>query len=947
SRAQRESIGQVTDQYRSATMGTLRIAFLSSLVLELVATISVALVAVSIGLRLVNGHLDLRTGLLVLILAPEAYLPLRQVGAQFHASADGLAAADQAFAVIETDESAAGHQPAPVPLAIRVAGVTVRQPGRSGPAPDGATLLLAPGKISAVAGPSGCGKSTLLSVLLGFTRPTSGQVTVSGPGGGTDLTAIDPDAWRARLAWVPQNPVLFAGTVESNIRLGWPDARPSTVAAAARAAALDEVPLDRQVGEGGTGLSAGQRRRVALARALLPGREQRPVLLLDEPTAGLDAAAEARVLATLRAEAAAGRTVLVAAHHPAVLAVADHVTFLGRPALTERPASASDSMTGWGKPQTPRRTPPDPEKEGGSGAQRRAPGAGGFLGRRTGAGGEHAGSRLAVAGLAGTLAAVCSIGLIATSAWLISRAAQHPPVLYLLVAVTAVRAFGIGRGVFRYAERLAGHDAALRILAALRMAAYGKLERLAPAGLAAFRSGDLLSRLVGDIDSLADRWLRVRLPYAVAAAAGAVAVTVSAALLPAAGLVLALSLLAAAVLAPALASGIARRAERQIAPRRGELATASLDLLRGAGELAAFGATGRALRAVDDADRAVTRGEARSAYGKGTGAAVAFLAAGFAVWASLVLGVPAVRSGSLAAVALAVVVLIPLAAHEVFAGLAPAAQEIPRLRSAAARVSAVMARPDPVAEPAVPAPVPVPPYDLRIRGLAARWDTDGPDVLTGLDLDVPAGSRVAVVGPSGSGKTTLAMVLLRFLDPAAGRVTLGGTDITALESGAVRRIVGLCAQDAHIFDSTLEQNLRLARPDASAGALRDALRRARLLEWVDGLPDGLGTPVGEHGARLSGGQRQRLALARALLADFPVVILDEPAEHLDEATARQLTGDLLTATEGRTRLLITHRPVSPSEVDQIVRLECGPRPLAHRRQPFALVNSGSGAAAIG
>ena len=562
------------------------------------------------------------------------------------------------------------------------------------------------------------------------------------------------------------------------------------------------------------------------------------------------------------------------------------------------------------------------------------------------------GRRLTLAGVLGTLAAACSIGLLATSAWLISRAAQRPPVLYLMVAVTAVQAFGIGRSVSRYAERLASHDAALRILARLRMTAYGRLERLAPAGLAAFRSGDLLSRLVTDIDSLADRWLRVRLPYAVAAAAGAGAVAVSAALLPSAGLVLAVSLLGAAVAAPAIALGIARRAERQIAPRRGQLAAVSLDLLRGAGELSAFGATGRALLDVADADRGVARGEARSAYAKGAGAAVAMIAAGTAVWAAVVLGVPAVRSGTLAAVMLAVVVLIPLAAHEVFSGLAPAAQEMPRLRMAGARVASVLAQPDPVAEPAEPAPVPDAPYDLRVRRLTARWEADGPDVLHGLDLDVPAGQRVAVVGPSGCGKTTLAMVLLRFLDPAAGTVTIGGTDITALESDTVRRIIGLCAQDAHIFDSTLEANLRLARPEASPAELRGALAQARLLDWVDSLPGGLATPVGEHGAQLSGGQRQRLALARVLLADFPVVILDEPAEHLDDDTARALTRDLLAATEGRTRLLITHRPVDGADVDQIVRLDGagGSSPDGMERQTAAgaraLVPTGPLAAAV-
>jgi len=535
----------------------------------------------------------------------------------------------------------------------------------------------------------------------------------------------------------------------------------------------------------------------------------------------------------------------------------------------------------------------------------------------------HDGGRLALAGAAGTLAAMCSVGLMATSAWLISRSAQHPPVLYLMVPVAAVQAFGIGRGAFRYAERLAGHDAALRVLARLRVSAYDRLERLAPAGVAVFRSGDLISRLVSDVDSLTDRWLRVRLPYAAAAVTGAAAVALSAALLPAAGLVLAISIVAAALAAPLLAGVISRRAERALAPRRGEFAAATVDLLAGAGELSVFGTRHSALQAVMDANQRVARVQARSATARGAGAAASTLAAGAALWACLVLGVAGVSSGVMAGVALAVLALLPLAVHDVVKDLAPAAQEIPRLRSAAARVADVMGSPDPVREPARPAPLPAPPYDISVSGLIARWEPGGPDVLHGADLELPAGHRVAVTGPSGSGKTTLAMVLLRFLDPVGGTVTLGGTDITALDSDQVRSVVGLCAQDAHIFDSTLRENLRLARPDASDAELAGALGRARLDDWVAGLPDGLDTEVGEHGARLSGGQRQRLALARVLLADFPVVILDEPAEHLDDQTAQTLTRDLLTATAGRTVLLITHRPVADGDVDQVLRLSDG------------------------
>jgi ABC-type transport system involved in cytochrome bd biosynthesis fused ATPase/permease subunit len=565
--------------------------------------------------------------------------------------------------------------------------------------------------------------------------------------------------------------------------------------------------------------------------------------------------------------------------------------------------------------------------------------------------GGGAGRGLVFAGVLGTLAATSAIGLLGTSAWLISRSAQHPPVLYLMVPVAAVQAFGIGRAAFRYAERLTGHDAALRLLAGRRMAVYDTLERLAPAGLAAFRSGDLISRLIGDIDSLTDRWLRVRLPYAVAGAAGLGAIAVSATLLPAAALVLAVTLAAAAIAAPALAVLTSRHAERQLAPRRGALAATTVDLLYGAGELAVFcdeaagvnrtagvngvtavnGSTGvsgaapagsqtgidAALDAVRAANAEVTGRERRSAYARGGGAAVTSLSAGTAVYAALVLGVAGVRSGAMAGVMLAVLVLIPVATHEVFSSLSPAAQQLPRLRAADARVQDVLATPAPVTEPAAPRHLPAPPYDITIRGLAARWAADGPDVLRGLDLDLPAGSRIVLTGPSGCGKTTLAMVLLRFLEPTAGRVLLGGTDITALTGDEVRSVIGICAQDAHVFDSTLRANLKLAKPDATDEELGQALYRARLTE----LP--LDTLVGEHGAKLSGGQRQRLALARVLLANFPVVIFDEPTEHLDDATAEALTHDLLAETSGKTVLLITHRPVSGTDESPVSLSTCG------------------------
>lgn len=283
----------------------------------------------------------------------------------------------------------------------------------------------------------------------------------------------------------------------------------------------------------------------------------------------------------------------------------------------------------------------------------------------------------------------------------------------------------------------------------------------------------------------------------------------------------------------------------------------------------------------------------------------------------------AVVTGRLGGVAMAVVVLTPLAAFEAVLGMPSAVQFRQRVHRSAERVYDVLDAPEPVREPQEPAEAPVSPFPLRLEGLGARYAGQDRDALAGLDLTLEQGQRVAVVGVSGAGKTTLAQVLLRFLDPRAGTYTLGGVDACALEGDAVRRYVGLCAQDAHLFDSSVRENLLLARKDAGEAALRDALARARLLDWADELPDGLDTLIGEHGARLSGGQRQRLALARALLADFPVLVLDEPAEHLDLPTADALTADLLAATEGRTTVLITHRLAGLEAVDEVVVLAEG------------------------
>ncbi|RAG81164.1 ABC transporter [Streptacidiphilus pinicola] len=918
-KAQAESIRRITDQYRRATLRTLRVAFVSSFALELLSTLSVALVAVSIGMRLVDGGLDLFTGLVVLVLAPEAYLPIRQVGTHYHASVEGLAAAEQIFAVLETPVA-----DSPVATAadggVRVDGLTVRYAGRERPALRDFTLHLAPGETVAVTGPSGAGKSTLLAALLGFV-PFEGCVDVEG-----SVAAPAHD----RIAWVPQHPYLFAGTIADNVRLSRPDATDEQLRAALVAAqawefvtALPDGPLTL-LGESGAGLSAGQRRRVALARAFLADRE---LVLLDEPTAGLDNENEAAVVAAI-GELSVGRTVLLTSHRPALLALADRRVALPGPVAAELASGAAlgGATRGAGRPDLA--GPVDGSATAAVPAQPVAPARDSLpdaSGATSGAGwSSWPRPRLGAAIVLGALALVCATALMGTSGWLISRASQQPPVLYLMVAVTATRTFGIGRSALRYAERLVSHDAVLRSLGALRTAVYGRLERLAPAGLGAtFRRGDLLARMVADVDAMQDHYLRYRLPLAATALAGALTVGVVSWLLPLAGLLLAIGLLLAGVLVPLLALRLSVRAEHAQAETRGLLTGEVVGLLDGAAELTVSGALPARLDALRGIDAELTGLQRRSAAGLGLGSGLTTVLTGFTAVACGAAGIAAVTSGRLHGVWLAVLLLTPLAAFEGVTGLTAAAQARQRGLRSAARLAELAEAPQPVSEPSAPGTPPADPLPLRVRDLTVVWPGRTATALSEVSLELTAGRRIAVVGPSGSGKTTLAHALLRFLDPVSGSVTLAGVDTRGLAGDDVRRAVGLCAQDAHVFDSSLRENLRLARPAATDAELFAALAAARLADFVRALPDGLDTMVGEHGASLSGGQRQRLALARALLADFPVLVLDEPAEHLDLPTADALTADLLTATEGRATVLITHRLAGLDAVDEILVLDAG------------------------
>ncbi|UZN01849.1 thiol reductant ABC exporter subunit CydC [Cellulomonas sp. S1-8] len=556
--------------------------------------------------------------------------------------------------------------------------------------------------------------------------------------------------------------------------------------------------------------------------------------------------------------------------------------------------------------------------------------------------------RVALAVLLGTLALGCAVALAAVSAWLIARASQMPPVLELSVATVAVRTFGIGRGVLRYLERLVSHDVALRGMAALRTTLYDRLAAGRPQALLAVRRGDLLARVGSDVDAVGDVVVRGLLPAAVAATLGIGTCVAMALFWPPAGAAVAVCLLAAGVLAPWLAAHGARTAQERGVAARARMSATALGVLDDAGPLAVSGRLPGELAALRAADGDLARAADTAAGPAALAAAIAQLAVGGAVLAALFTGVPAVAAGLLAPVELAVVVLTPLAAFEATSLLPAAAVQVQRSRAAAARVLALLddagvgadadaggGEPDrssvPAAGPrgtraAAASPAAASPV-LAATGLACGWP-GRPPALTDVDLVLTPGSRVAVAGPSGEGKTTLLLTLAGLLPPLAGGVTLDGAPLASLPRGRVVRGVVVTGEDAHVFATTVLENLRVARGDVTPQEARDALHRAGLGPWLADLPDGLDTLLLADARTVSGGERRRLLLARALLADAPLLLVDEPAEHLDAPTADAVLDGLWQAPPTRAGtprglLVVSHRLTPLATADEVLWLAGG------------------------
>ncbi|MFE4835098.1 thiol reductant ABC exporter subunit CydD [Arthrobacter sp. NPDC056691] len=934
--AQRRALEDISEDYRSRTMGTLRTAFLSALALELIATISVAVVAVFIGVRLVHGDMALEAGLLALILAPDCYLPLRELGTAHHASDDGRAALAETTAVLEAPEPqrlVPGPARAYKPAGVSVRDLTVRYPGRQGPAVGPVSFAAPAGLVTALDGPSGAGKSTVLGVLAG---------TV-GSGAGTAVSGTIDGFAANGVAWVPQHPVMVADTVRGEVLLYLTAGTDAADAAAGDEAhaggvlrCLAAVGADHLADKHPAELSPGELRRVAVARGLARIEAGATVLLLDEPTAHLDRDSANRVHEAIRA--LRGRaTVILVAHDRQTRELADRIVRVagrGTGSTTETSATRTSATAHASAADT---VPSALASGGGdtdavagtvlSGAPGGVPG-----GEAQASSGHTAGmlarllapvrGRFAASGLVGALAALFAVALSGLSGWLILRASEQPPIMYLLTAIVGVRFFGIGRAVLRYCERLLLHEAVFASLTKLRGGLWASLSQRALSLRRLLQGGNVLGAVIEDVDTVRDLLPRVVLPPVTAVAVAAAAAGTVGWLLPAALPAMLAAALVSLVAAPAaslLADRMSAKAEQRL--RSGVLRriAAALDARA---ELHANGAKEPVLDGIRALDRDATAAARRSAWAEGLGQALTAAACGAGALYSAVLAAPLVQAGSLPATTVGVVVLLQLALAEPFGAMTTAVRQFPALRAVLRRVGAsgVLQPGEPSAgtdarQPSRPDSRELGQPGVELDRLQAAWPGGGV-VFSGLSAVAEPGRWLAVTGPSGAGKSTLLAVMLGFLPARAGRIAVTGS-------------AAWCPQEAHLFDSTVRGNLLLGSPRQEPGAgssaeadqaMREALEAVGLAPLLARLEDGLDTRIGPGGAFLSGGERQRLAVARTLMTQADVILLDEPTAHLDAESGRALIADLRAGLASRTVVLVTHNPADISPDDALLDL---------------------------